>query len=109
MDIVNVVVQFDKEAIQTRGYGVAKNATHRADRPDPSLRKKRLLQDDNQIAPLPRQLAICADSELTKYQSSSAASYSTTGPLSYFITCATVMVKLTPSERTITVIPCGPR
>jgi hypothetical protein len=36
--------QFDKEAIQTRGYGVATNATLRADRPDPSLRKKRLLR-----------------------------------------------------------------
>lgn len=35
--------QFDKEAIQTRDYCVAKNATLRADRPDPSLRKSGLL------------------------------------------------------------------
>jgi len=32
------VAQFDKEASQTRDYCVAKNATHRAARPDPSLR-----------------------------------------------------------------------
>jgi hypothetical protein len=38
------VVQFGKEASQTRDYCVAKNATHRAARPDPSLRKKRLLR-----------------------------------------------------------------
>jgi hypothetical protein len=37
-----VVVHFDKEVIQTRGYRVAENATHRADHPDPSLGKKRL-------------------------------------------------------------------
>ncbi len=45
-------VQFDREAIQTRDYCVAKNATRRAGRPDPlgelgagsSLRKKRLLR-----------------------------------------------------------------
>jgi hypothetical protein len=36
-------VQFEKEASQTRDYCVAKNATHRAARPDPSLRKNRLL------------------------------------------------------------------
>ena len=35
--------QFYKEAIQTRDYCVAKNATLRADRPDPSLRKSGLL------------------------------------------------------------------
>ena len=40
------VVQFGKEAIQTRGQCVAKNAPLLADRPDPSLRKNRLLQDD---------------------------------------------------------------
>jgi hypothetical protein len=34
---------FDKEASQTRDYWVAKNATLRAARPDPSLRKERLL------------------------------------------------------------------
>jgi hypothetical protein len=32
------------EASQTRDYCVAKNATLRAARPDPSLRKKRLLR-----------------------------------------------------------------
>jgi len=32
-----------EEASQTRDYCVAKSATHRAARPDPSLRKKRLL------------------------------------------------------------------
>ena len=48
-----VVVQFSKEASQrtiiasqgTRRFGAA--------RPDPSLRKERLLKDDNQTAPLP--------------------------------------------------------
>jgi hypothetical protein len=39
-----VVGQFDKEASQTRYYCVAKNATQRAARPDPSLRKKRLFR-----------------------------------------------------------------
>src|SRR5205823_8802631 len=39
-----VVVQFGKEASQTRDYCVARNATHRAARPDPSLRKERLLR-----------------------------------------------------------------
>ena len=38
------MVQFDKEASQTRDYCVAKNATHRAARPDPSLRKGRLFR-----------------------------------------------------------------
>jgi hypothetical protein len=38
------VAQFDKEESQTRDYCVAKNATHRAARPDPSLRKERLLR-----------------------------------------------------------------
>jgi hypothetical protein len=37
------VVQFDKEASQTRDYSVAQSATVRAARPDPSLRKERLL------------------------------------------------------------------
>ena len=41
---VRVVVQFDREASQTRGYCVAKNAPHRAARPDPSLRKERLFR-----------------------------------------------------------------
>ena len=36
--------QGDKEASQTRDYCVAKNATHRAARPDPSPRKERLLR-----------------------------------------------------------------
>jgi hypothetical protein len=38
------VVQFTKEASQTLDYCVAKGATHRAARPDPSLRKERLLR-----------------------------------------------------------------
>jgi hypothetical protein len=37
------VLQFDKEASQTRDYSVAQSATVRAARPDPSLRKERLL------------------------------------------------------------------
>src|SRR5580658_5954123 len=41
---IRVVVQFDREASQTRDYCVAKNATHRAARPDPSLRKERLFR-----------------------------------------------------------------
>ena len=40
---LRVVVQFDREASQTRDYCFAKDATHRAARPDPSLRKERLL------------------------------------------------------------------
>src|SRR5579872_2256759 len=36
-------VDGDREASQTRDYCVAKYATHRAARPDPSLRKERLL------------------------------------------------------------------
>jgi hypothetical protein len=39
-----VVVQFDKEASQTRDDCVAKNATLRAARPDPSLRTERLFR-----------------------------------------------------------------
>src|SRR5579863_4921756 len=38
-----VAVQFNKEASQTRDNWVAKNAPLRAARPDPSLRKERLL------------------------------------------------------------------
>jgi len=38
------VGQFDKEASQTRDYCVAKDATQRAARLDPSLRKKRLFR-----------------------------------------------------------------
>jgi hypothetical protein len=34
---------FDREASQTRDYCVAKDATHRAARPDPPRRKERLL------------------------------------------------------------------
>src|SRR5438128_593324 len=48
-----LMVQFGKEASQTRDYCVARNATLRAARPDPSLRKERLLKDDNQTAQLP--------------------------------------------------------
>jgi len=47
------VAQFDMEANRTRDDGVAKNATHRAARPDPSLRKERLLGITNQTEPLP--------------------------------------------------------
>jgi hypothetical protein len=43
MGILKLVVRFDKEASQTRDYCAAKNAALRAARPDPSLRKKRLL------------------------------------------------------------------
>jgi len=54
------VVQFNKEASQTRDYCVAKNATRRAARPD-SLRlrsgqaltaQRALVRNDNQTAPL---------------------------------------------------------
>jgi len=38
-----VAVQFEREAIQARDYCVAKDATLRTDRPDPSLRKRGLL------------------------------------------------------------------
>jgi putative membrane protein insertion efficiency factor len=37
------VLEIDKDASPTRDYCVAKNATHRAARPDSSLRKERLL------------------------------------------------------------------
>ena len=43
------MVQFNTEAGQTRDYCVAKNATLRAARSDPSLGKKRLLQDDIEL------------------------------------------------------------
>src|SRR5580704_14606654 len=39
-----VVGEGDREASQTRGYCVAKNATQRAARPDPSLREGRLFR-----------------------------------------------------------------
>jgi hypothetical protein len=42
-----VVAQFNEEASQTRDYCVAKYATTRAARPDPSLRKERLLKMTN--------------------------------------------------------------
>jgi len=51
--IRRLVVQFDKEASQTRDSCVAKYATLRAARPDPSLRKVRLLGMTNQTQPLP--------------------------------------------------------
>jgi len=38
------VVQFGKEASEAHDYCVARNATLRAARPDPSLRKERLLR-----------------------------------------------------------------
>ena len=40
----SVVVQFGEEASQTRDYCAARNAALRAARPDPSLRKERLLR-----------------------------------------------------------------
>jgi hypothetical protein len=40
---MTVVSQFDREASQTRDGCVAENATLRAARPDPSLRKERWL------------------------------------------------------------------
>jgi len=43
------VVQFDREASQTRDYCVAKNATLRAARPDSSLRKEHLLRMTNKL------------------------------------------------------------
>jgi hypothetical protein len=45
------VTQLEKEARQTREHGVAKDATQRAARPDPSLRKSWLARDDNQADP----------------------------------------------------------
>jgi hypothetical protein len=45
------VAQFDKGASQTRDYCVAKYATHRAARLDPSLREERLLGMTNQTEP----------------------------------------------------------
>jgi len=39
-----IVVQFGKEASQTRECRVGENSTHRAARPGPSLRKERLLR-----------------------------------------------------------------
>jgi hypothetical protein len=45
------VVQFGKEASQARDYFVARQRRFAAARPDPSLRKERLLKDDNQTAP----------------------------------------------------------
>jgi hypothetical protein len=41
--VMAAAAQLDKEASQTRDYCVANNATLRAARPDPSLRKERLL------------------------------------------------------------------
>jgi hypothetical protein len=43
----------DKEASQTRVYCVAQNATHRAARPDPSLRKERLLRMTRKLLLVP--------------------------------------------------------
>ena len=43
----------DRDASQTRDYCVAKNATHRAARLDPSLRKERLLGMTIEIGPRP--------------------------------------------------------
>jgi hypothetical protein len=43
---IKIPAQFYMEASQTRDYGVAKGARHRAGRPDPSLGKPRLARDD---------------------------------------------------------------
>src|SRR5579864_2266882 len=51
--------KFDNEAIQTRGDCVAKNAPLLADRPDPSLRKRRLLKDDKANCTPTRFSALC--------------------------------------------------
>jgi hypothetical protein len=52
-----VVVQVEREAIRTRDYCVAKNATLCAARPDPSLRKERLLRMTNKLRHYLRRLA----------------------------------------------------
>jgi hypothetical protein len=51
MDIFSIVflwvaAQCSSDASQARDFGVAKSATRRSARPDPSLRKKTLVQDD---------------------------------------------------------------
>jgi hypothetical protein len=48
------VVEFGKEASQSRDCCVAENATFRAARPDSSLRNERLLRNDNQSCTTPR-------------------------------------------------------
>src|SRR5208282_3398952 len=50
--VVDFVVRHYKEASQTHEYCVAKNATHRAARPDPSLRKERLFRMKKQSGSL---------------------------------------------------------
>jgi hypothetical protein len=42
-------VRFEKKVSRTRDYCVAKNATRRAARPDPTLRKERLLRMTNKL------------------------------------------------------------
>ena len=54
-----VVVQFEKEASQTRDYCVAKNATLRTARPDPSLRKNRLLGMTSKLHHYLKNAAVC--------------------------------------------------
>ena len=54
-------MQFDKEASQTRDYCVAKSAIHRAARPDPSLRKKRLLRMTSEFLGFDSYVADTAD------------------------------------------------
>src|SRR5580658_2096112 len=63
---VLVAAQFDKEASQTRDYCVAKYATHRAARLDPSLRKERLLGMTVKLSyyPDPAQFAVLAPSTI---------------------------------------------
>ena len=47
-----VVAKFDMEASQTRGYCVAKCATDRAARSDPSLRNERLFGMTSEVTSL---------------------------------------------------------
>ena len=61
-------MQFDKEASQTRDYCVAKSATHRAARPDPSLRKERLLRMTSKLhhyqkSGAPHKFQICHENQ----------------------------------------------
>jgi hypothetical protein len=60
------VVEFDKEASQTRGSWVAKNATLRAARPDSSPRKERLFDWITTTAPRDRRvdLSFCEEPRL---------------------------------------------
>src|ERR1017187_1880761 len=54
-----LVDRFNKEASQTRDYCVAKSATLRAARPDPSPRQVRASQDDNSYSTSSRDFLLC--------------------------------------------------